>query len=500
MRKSATTADVSSRLPDRYIAEAEGYVFWSSQLFRLVQGGSFPKGNPPETARPSGMTAPERAHDFIPLSYPRVPTSAHCELVPLGRTCSVLRSSCCVSGRSGGETEATGTIPAPTVCDMRKSATIRRLVRVAGQTAEAEGYVFWSSQLFRLVQGGSFPKGNPPETARPSGTTAPERAHDFIPLSYPRVPTSAHCELVPLGRTCSVLRSSCCVSGRSGGETEATGTIPAPTVCDMRKSATTAARPSGTAPERAHDFIPLSYPRVPTSAHCELVPLGRTSRPGCRTDDGTGTSPRFHPSLLSSGADIRPLRACSARISQRLRGMSFGRRSSFGLYKAAPFPREILRRPHVRPARRHRNEPTISSLSLILGCRHPPIASLFRSDGRAACSDLRVVCRDAVAVKRKRPAPFLRRRSAICARRSIGKCGYRMSACAGGVAENPAHATTIQTPIQCLQEMCIRKTSGQHLVRTRREAPEDARRRPPETGFRLLLLRVAVCLFRAFTV
>ena len=238
MRKSATTADVSSRLPDRHIAEAEGYVFWSSQLFRLVQGGSFPKGDPPETARPSGMTAPERAHDFIPLSYPPVPTSAHCELVPLGQMCSVLRSWCCVSGRSGGETEATGTIPAPTVCDMRKSATTADVSsRLPDRhIAEAEGYVFWSSQLFRLVQGGSFPKGNPPETARPSGMSAPERAHDFIPLSYPPVPTSAHCELVPLGQTCSVLRSWCCVSGRSGGETEATGTIPAPTVCDMRKT------------------------------------------------------------------------------------------------------------------------------------------------------------------------------------------------------------------------------------------------------------------------
>ena len=258
---------------------------------------------------------------------------------------------------------------------MRKSATTADVSsRLPDRhIAEAEGYVFWSSRLFRLVQGGSFPKGNPPETARPSG---------FHPSL---MSTSAHCELVPLGRTCSVLRSSCCVSGRSGGETEATGTIP-----------------------------------------------------------GTGTSPRFH------------------------RGLS------------------ALSYPPV---------PT---------CRHPPIASLFRSDRRAACSDLGVVCRDAVAVKRKRPAPFLRRRSAICARRSIGKCGYRMSACAEGVAENPAHATTIQTPIQCLQEMCIRKTSERHLVRTRREAPEDARRRPPETGsrefFRLLLLRVAACLFRAFTV
>ena len=122
----AIMVDVSGKAVTAREASAEGTIFVGTEILRLLQDGSVPKGDVLAAARIAGIMACKKTSDIIPLCHPLPITKASVDL-EIQEEKTAIRAVCSVKteGKTGVEMEALTGVSAAllTIYDMCKAVS-----------------------------------------------------------------------------------------------------------------------------------------------------------------------------------------------------------------------------------------------------------------------------------------------------------------------------------------------------------------------------------------
>ncbi|HLC21568.1 MAG TPA: cyclic pyranopterin monophosphate synthase MoaC [Candidatus Methylomirabilis sp.] len=123
-RGRARMVDISGKDETVREAVARGVITMRPGTLRMIQEGSFPKGDVLAVARLAGVMAAKRVPDLIPLCHPLLLSSAEVEFTPIEKSGRLdIESRIRITGRTGAEMEALTAVAmaALTIYDMCKA-------------------------------------------------------------------------------------------------------------------------------------------------------------------------------------------------------------------------------------------------------------------------------------------------------------------------------------------------------------------------------------------
>ncbi len=143
---AANMVDVSDKPITTRIAVAEGYVKMQPATLKLINEGTFKKGDVLSVARIAGIMAAKRTHELIPLCHPLLISKIGIELEPDADKSAIhVKATVKISGQTGVEMEALTAVSVAclTIYDMAKAADkdmriegIRLLSKTGGKSGD----------------------------------------------------------------------------------------------------------------------------------------------------------------------------------------------------------------------------------------------------------------------------------------------------------------------------------------------------------------------------